>query len=69
MRDDRILCVESHTPQAVELTFLRNAWSDGYTATLARLTPIVYAELAGYLLQPSALVNEALLRLMGGAPV
>lgn len=57
------------------------AWSDGDAAALDRLTPIVYAELhriarrnlaaerAGHLLQPSALVNEAFVRLMGGAPV
>jgi RNA polymerase sigma factor (TIGR02999 family) len=57
------------------------AWSDGDAAALARLTPIVYAELHrlarrnlagerdGHLLQPSALVNEAFVRLMGGGPV
>jgi len=57
------------------------AWGDGDTSALDRLTPIVYAELhrlarrnlagerEGHLLQPSALVNEAFLRLIGGAPV
>ena|ERR1017187_4770824 len=57
------------------------AWSDGDAAALDRLTPIVYAELhriarfnlagerAGHLLQPSALVNEAFVRLMGSVPV
>jgi RNA polymerase sigma factor (TIGR02999 family) len=57
------------------------AWSEGDAAALERLTPIVYAELhrlarchlagerEGHLLQPSALVNEAFVRLMGGAPV
>lgn len=57
------------------------AWSEGDTAALERLTPIVYAELhrlarrnlAGerdrHPMQPSALVNEAFVRLMGGAPV
>jgi RNA polymerase sigma-70 factor (ECF subfamily) len=57
------------------------AWSDGDTSALDRLTPIVYAELHrlaqrnlagerdGHLLQPSALVNEAFVRLLGGAPV
>ena len=57
------------------------AWSDGDQSALERLTPIVYAELhrlarrnlagerEGHLLQPSALVNEAFLRLIGGAPV
>jgi len=57
------------------------AWSEGDAAALDRLTPIVYAELHrlarcnlagqrdGHLLQPSALVNEAFVRLMAGAPV
>jgi RNA polymerase sigma factor (TIGR02999 family) len=57
------------------------AWSDGDGDALERLTPIVYAELHrlarrnladerdGHLLQPSALVNEAFVRLIGGAPV
>jgi len=57
------------------------AWSDGDATALERLTPIVYAELhrlarrnlagerEGHPLQPSALVNEAFLRLIGGAPV
>lgn len=57
------------------------AWSDGDATALERLTPIVYAELHrlarsnlagerdGHLLQPSALVNEAFVRLIGGAPV
>ncbi len=57
------------------------AWSDGDESALERLTPIVYAELhrlarrnlvrerEGHPLQPSALVNEAFLRLMGGTPV
>lgn len=57
------------------------AWSCGDSAALERLTPIVYAELhrlarrnlagerEGHLLQPSALVNEAFLRLVGGSPI
>jgi RNA polymerase sigma-70 factor, ECF subfamily len=73
--------VEPHSSPAAELTILLKAWSDGDAAALERLTPIVYAELyriarhnlagerAGHLLQPSALVNEAFVRLMGGAPV
>jgi RNA polymerase sigma-70 factor (ECF subfamily) len=73
--------VESHSPPAAELTGLLKAWSDGDAAALERLTPIVYAELhriarrnlagerEGHMLQPSALVNEAFVRLMGGAPV
>src|SRR5579864_4263135 len=66
---------------SVELTQMLKAWHEGDAAALDRLTPIVYAELhrlarynlAGqrdrHLLQPSALVNEAFVRLMGGAPV
>jgi RNA polymerase sigma-70 factor, ECF subfamily len=66
---------------SVELTRMLKAWSDGDRSALDRLTPIVYAELhrlarrnmagerEGHLLQPSALVNEAFVRLMGGAPV
>lgn len=66
---------------SVELTHMLKAWSEGDAAALERLTPIVYAELhriarcnlAGQrdrnLLQPSMLVNEAFVRLMGGAPV
>lgn len=58
-----------------------NAWSGGDEGALERLTPVVYAELRrlaarnmaqerhGHLLQPSALVNEAFLRLLGNAPV
>jgi len=57
------------------------AWSDGDASALERLTPIIYAQLhrlarrnlagerEGHLLQPSALVNEAFVRLMGGAQV
>jgi len=64
-----------------ELTRILNAWSGGDQSALEQLTPMVYAELhrlagrtmarerEGHLLQPSALVNEAFLRLLGGAPV
>lgn len=64
-----------------EVTRLLKLWRDGDSAALERLTPIVYAELhrlarvnmvrehEGHLLQPSALVNEAFVRLIGGAPV
>ena len=59
------------------LTALLQAWSLGDPSALERLTPIVYSELhrlahlqmagerPGHLLQPSALVNEAFVRLMG----
>jgi len=64
-----------------ELTRLLKAWREGDSSALERLTPIVYAELHriargnmlrerdGHLLQPSALINEAFVKLMGGAPV
>src|ERR1700694_3513029 len=57
------------------------AWGGGDASALDHLTPAVYAELhrlarrnlagerEGHLLQPSALVNEAFIRLIGGAPV
>ena len=63
------------------LTGLLQAWSGGDHSALERLTPIVYTELhrlalhqmrgerEGHVLQPSALVNEAFLRLLGDAPV
>jgi RNA polymerase sigma factor (TIGR02999 family) len=59
------------------LTALLQAWSLGDASALERLTPMVYAELhrlahiqmagerRGHVLQPSALVNEAFVRLMG----
>jgi RNA polymerase sigma factor (TIGR02999 family) len=57
------------------------AWGAGDASVLDRLTPVVYAELhriarrnlagerEGHLLQPTALVNEAFVRLLGEAPV
>jgi RNA polymerase sigma factor (TIGR02999 family) len=57
------------------------AWRRGDASALERLTPVVYAELhriahrnlaqerEGHLLQPTALVNEAFVRLLGEAPV
>jgi len=70
------------TPDSsVALTGMLKAWSQGDASALDQLTPIVYAELhriarrnlagerEGHLLQPSALVNEAFVRLIGGAQV
>jgi RNA polymerase sigma-70 factor (ECF subfamily) len=66
---------------SVALTGMLKAWSEGDRSALEHLTPVVYAELhrlarynmagerEGHLLQPSALVNEAFLRLIGGAKV
>ncbi len=62
-------------PQAV--TRLLTAWQSGDTAALDELTPLIYEELrqrarhymrrepAGHTLQATAIVHEALLRLMG----
>jgi RNA polymerase sigma-70 factor (ECF subfamily) len=73
--------VESQELSSVELTRMLRAWREGDASALERLTPVVYAELhrlarrklagerEGHLLQPSALVNEAFLRLIGGVPV
>lgn len=64
---------ESRTGNVTELL---KRWSDGHEAALDELTPIVHAELyrlakgymarerAGHTLQPTALVNEAFLRLI-----
>jgi RNA polymerase sigma-70 factor, ECF subfamily len=73
--------VEIQSLSSIELTRMLKAWSDGDTSALERLTPVVYSELhrlarrnldgerEGHILQPSALVDEAFVRLMGGAPV
>lgn len=57
------------------------AWREGDASALDRLTPIVYSELhrlasfkmaderVGHVLNPSALVNEAFVRLMADTPV
>jgi RNA polymerase sigma factor (TIGR02999 family) len=74
-----IFVVETENLSSVALTRMLRAWSEGDATALDRLTPIVYAELrrlaqynlagerGGHLLQPSALVNEAFVRLIGRA--
>jgi len=64
-----------------QLTRILNDWSAGDRSALERLTPVVYAELhriaeckllrerSPDLLQPSALVNEAFVRLLADSPV
>jgi RNA polymerase sigma-70 factor, ECF subfamily len=59
-----------------QLTKLLEAWSQGDSDALERLTPLIYGELrrlarfhmsregAGHTLQPTALINEAFLRLL-----
>jgi RNA polymerase sigma-70 factor (ECF subfamily) len=66
---------------ASDVTALLRAWADGDTGALDRLVPIVHRELyrlaracmaaerAGHTLQPTALINEAYLRLAGAPPV
>ena len=63
-------------PSSHEVTQLLLAWSKGDQAALEQLTPLVYGELhrlakgylhgerPGHLLQTTALVNEAYLRLI-----
>ena len=63
-------------PATHEVTELLQAWSKGDAAALERLTPIIHGELhriakrymskerPGHTLQPTALVNEAYLRLI-----
>jgi RNA polymerase sigma-70 factor (ECF subfamily) len=64
-----------------DITRWLKAWSSGDESALQRLTPLVYAELhqrarglmrrerADHSLQPTALVHEAYLRLLGSAPI
>jgi len=64
------------TPKSAEITRLLKAWGQGDSGALDRLTPLVYEELRrmaggymrkerpGHTLQPTALVNEAFLRLV-----
>lgn len=68
-------------PPAEEITAYLRAWEQGDDAALERLLPMVYAELRaiaakhlgaerpGHTLQPTALANEAYLRLRGLADV
>jgi RNA polymerase sigma factor (TIGR02999 family) len=66
---------------AVQVTRILRDWTAGDSSALERLTPIVYAELhriasrsmaqerEGHLLQPSALVNDAFVRLIASEPL
>ncbi len=68
--------MSNQTLSAAEITHLLVAWSEGDVAALAQLAPLVHSELhriaqrhlarakAGQLLQTSALINEAYLRLI-----
>ena len=72
---------DTSSAAALEVTLLLRAWGGGDAAALHRLTPLVYNELhrqakllmaresPDNILQPSALVNEAYLRLTADAPV
>lgn len=67
-------------PAPSDITRILTAWRQGDPDALSSLTPLVYAELhalarnylsrerPGHLLQPSALVNEAFLRLIEWQP-
>jgi RNA polymerase sigma-70 factor (ECF subfamily) len=68
-------------PQSQDVTTLLRAWSHGDGTALERLTPLVYDELrrlarshirrerAGHSLAPTALVNEAYLRLVDASDI
>jgi RNA polymerase sigma factor (TIGR02999 family) len=68
-------------PTGENLTQLLQAWGRGDESALEQLTPVVYGELyrlarlrmlgerGNHILQPSALVNELFVRLMGSAKV
>ncbi|HRC84484.1 MAG TPA: sigma-70 family RNA polymerase sigma factor [Thermoanaerobaculia bacterium] len=70
--------MESPEPESGEVTRLLRAWRDGDGQALERLVPLVYNDLrqlaaqrlrssgSGLTLQPTALVHEAFLRLVGG---
>lgn len=67
-------------PDRTNITQILTAWRQGDPSALSNLTPLVYGELhalaanylarerPGHILQPSALVNEAFLRLMEWQP-
>jgi hypothetical protein len=64
-----------------KITELLGRWSAGESESLERLLPLVYDELrsiagrvfrrerGSHSLQPTALVNEAFLKLVGGRPI
>lgn len=64
-----------------DVTALLRSWADGDASAFDQLVPLVHRELhriarhcmaaerAGHILQPTALINEAYLRLCGGAAV
>lgn len=64
---------------AVQLTAMLKAWRSGDHSALEELAPMIYEELyrlarvrmigenSGHVLQPTALVNEAFIRLMSGS--
>jgi len=69
-----------HDPDRSDITQILTAWREGDPDALSRLPPLVYGELhalaqnylsrerPGHILQPSALVNEAFLRLIEWQP-
>jgi RNA polymerase sigma factor (TIGR02999 family) len=69
-----------HPPDRSDITQILTAWCEGDPNALSSLTPLVYGELhvlaqnylarerPGHILQPSALVNEAFLRLIEWQP-
>ncbi len=68
-------------PEPGDATRLLQAWNEGEPEALDQLMPLVYEELRGlargylrreradHTLQPTALIHEAYLRLVGGTPI
>lgn len=70
----------ARTDPPADITVLLRAWADGDSAALDQLLPVVYARLRRIaraqmkherdrILQPTALVNEAFMRLVGAASI
>jgi RNA polymerase sigma factor (TIGR02999 family) len=80
-REWRHIMVWSHHQAMEDVTALLQAWRGGDASALELLAPAVYSELHnlarrqmarerdGHILQPSALVNEAFIRIIGNQPV
>ncbi len=64
-----------------EITSLLSEWFSGDNTALERALPLIYSELhrlaaskmrderSGHSLQPTALINEAVIRILGGTPI
>lgn len=80
IQDEGSESMEDRDPEAQPLTALLSQWSAGNKGAADEIVPILYRELrkvaaarlrsdrSGHTLQPTALVNEAYLKLIGSAP-